>query len=507
MSVPDPARPDRGRAAVGMRAPHGVPALDRPRVQRTGKQQRAPRTAGTLRQELSGRQLGMIALGGAIGTGLFLGSGQGLALAGPVVVVAYAAAAVLALAVTFAVAEMASVHPEAGGFGAVAHAYLGPMAGFVQRWTYWGAQVVNIGSEAVAAGLYTRFWWPDLPLWVPVAAFSAAMVGVNALSVRFFGEFEYWFAMVKVCAIVAFVLIGVAAIVFGLPGQKPIGASTITAHGGLAPNGLTGLWMALCIAAFSYIGTETLSLTAAEARNPSRDIPRAARATVFRLALFYVLSMCVVVAIVPWTEASDGDGVAQSPFVRLFGAAGVPAAAAIMNLVVLTAALSAMNTNLFATARTLHSLGQVGQAPARFARLSRRGTPLSALLLSTVGALAAVLISAIAPAHVFPAMISVALFNALITWLLIFATHLVFHRARRAAGHAVSPVRLAGAPVTTVLAMASIVAVLVTMAFTDQFRLAILAGLPCLAATIALYPLVRRKLQSRPEASSGSRRL
>ncbi len=448
--------------------------------------------SGALRAALTSRQISMIALGGVIGTGLFLGSGQAISLAGPAVVLAYAAAAVVALVVTYALAEMTAAHPRAGGFGALAHIHLGPLAGFVQRWVYWIAQVINIGSEAVAAGMYTRMWWPGLPLWIPVAVFSLAMVGVNVLSVTFFGTFEYWFAMIKVGALVVLLSLGAVAILFGLPGQAAVGTSALVGHGGLAPNGLTGLWLATTMASFSYIGTEALSLTAAESSDPVRDIPRAARMTVFRLTAFSVLGIAVVVMIVPWTEAGSAQGVVQSPFVRLFGSAGLPAAATVMNLIVLVAALSAMNTNLFATARTLYSLGSDGWAPARLTRLSKRGTPVGALLLSAVGALGAILVSVVSPDRVFAIMIAVALFSALVTWLVILATHVAFRRSRAADAPAL-PIRLSGAPWTTLAAAAFVVAVLVTMAFTPYFRVGLLAGGPLLALVTAAYFVVRAR--------------
>ncbi|GGM50213.1 amino acid permease [Longimycelium tulufanense] len=445
-----------------------------------------------LRRALSGRQVGMIAIGGAIGTGLFLGSGLAISLAGPAVIVAYVVAALAALALAYTLAEMTVVHPEAGGFGAIAQRYLGAGAGFVQRWIYWTAQVVNIGSEVVAAGLYVRFWYPQLPLWVPVIAFSVIMLVVNAVSVRFFGEFEYWFAMIKVSAIVVFLVLGVLYIVVGLPGRPAVGLDALTEHGGFAPNGIGGVWLALTVVTFSYLGTEAVAVTAAESRNPVRDLPRAARRMVLRLALFYVLGMAVVVSIVPWQDAAEASGVQSSPFVTLFEAAGVPAAAGVMNFVILTAALSAMNTNLYVTARMGHSLAVDGYAPRWMARVNQRGVPRNALALSATGLVLAAVISATAPQEAFAMMLGIALFGALVTWLLIFATHAAFRRKRSAAGLPASPIRMPGAPVTTALAALFVAAVLVTTAFTDHFNTAWKAGLPYLALVVLAYLAIRR---------------
>lgn len=434
----------------------------------------------------------MIGLGGAIGTGLFLGSGLAFALAGPAVIVAYAVAALAALALAYALAEMTVIHPEAGGFGAITRRYLGDGPSFVQRWIYWTAQVVNIGSEVVAAGLYIQFWFPDLPLWIPVVIFAVLMLAINAISVRFFGEFEFWFALVKVVTIVAFILLGLVAIAFGLPGREPTGLTNLFGGtGGFAPAGITGAWLALTVVTFSYLGTEAIAVTAAESKNPQRDIPRVARNMVIRLALFYVLAIAVIAAIVPWQPNPAEENVLTSPFVSLFAAAGVPAAGHIMNFVVLTAALSAMNTNLYVTSRMAHSLALDGFAPRWLGRVNSRGTPMPSLLLSAVGLALAVGVSFIAQDTAFPVLVSLALFCALITWLIIFATQLAFRRSRRTAGLPPSPIRLPGAPVTTVLAMIYLLAVIVTTAFTQQFDTAWKIGVPFLIILIAAYFVLR----------------
>ncbi|WP_308209330.1 amino acid permease [Allokutzneria sp. A3M-2-11 16] len=450
-----------------------------------------------LRRELSGRQVGMIALGGAIGTGLFLGSGLAISMAGPAVVVVYALAAVVALTLAYALAEMTVVHPEAGGFGAISHRYLGPLAGFVQRWLYVVAQIVNIGSEVVAAGLYIRFWWPDVPLWVPVVGFSVLILTVNTLSVRFFGEFEYWFAMIKVATIVVFIGIGVYFLLFGFPGHPSPGLSAVTDHGGFLPNGLGAAWLALSVVTFSYLGTEAVTLTAAESRDPERDVPRAARSMVLRLGLFYVLGTAVLVLVVPWSEAAGNEGITQSPFVRLFEYAGVPAAAGVMNFVVLTAALSAMNTNLYLSSRMAHSLAIVGHAPRSLLKISSRGVPTRSLGLCAVGLVIAVLASVFSPQQAFPLLIGAALFSGLAAWIIIFATHFAFRRAREREGAPPSPIRLPGAPVTSGLAALVLVAVLVTTGFTDQFFVAWLAGPPFLLLLVLAYLPVRRRAAAR----------
>lgn len=438
----------------------------------------------------------MIALGSAIGTGLFLGSGLAISLAGPAVVLAYVVAALATLALAYALAEMIVVHPEAGGFGPIAHRYLGGLASFVQRWFYCATQVVNVGGEVVAAGLYVRFWYPSLPLWVPVTVFSLLLLAVNAAAVRFFGEFEYWFSMIKVVTVSVFILLGLTYMFIGLPGKEAVGAEALTAHGGFLPQGLGPVWLALTVVTFSYLGVETVALAAAESRNPTRDVPRAARGTVARLALFYVLGMFVVVSILPWNEVSTEEDLLQSPFVRLFDLAGIPAAAGIMNFVVLTAALSAMNTNLYVTSRMVYSLSKDGYAPRWFSRISRNGAPRRALVLSATGLALAAAVSALSPETAFPMMLGLALFGALVTWLIIFASQLAFRWQRSARGLPASPVRLPGTPVTTVLAMGFVVAVLLTTPFTDQFSLAWKVGLPFGGVLLVAYVFVRRRVDA-----------
>ncbi|MEV0696580.1 amino acid permease [Saccharopolyspora sp. NPDC050389] len=462
-------------------------------------QETAPAQQTGLRRDLSGRQVGMIAIGGAIGTGLFLGSGLAISIAGPAVIIAYGVAAFAALALAYALAEMIVVHPEAGGFGAVIKRYLGGLAGFVSRWIYWAAQVVNIGSEVIAAGLYLQFWYPQLPLWIPVVAFSVLMLAINVAAVRFFGEFEYWFAMIKVVTIVVFVVLGVVYIVFGLPGQQPAGVGALTDYGGFLPNGIGAVWLALTVVTFSYLGTEAVSMTAAESRNPGRDVPRAARSMVLRLGLFYVLGMLVVVSILPWNQASSSGDITESPFVQLFSLVGIPAAAGVMNFVVLTAALSAMNTNLYLTARMTHSLALDGYAPKWFAVVSKNGVPRRALVLSAVGLALAASLSVFAEETAFPMLLGLALFGALVVWLMIFASQLVFRRRRALEGLPPSPVRLPGAPVTTVLVMLFVAAVLLTTPFTEQFNTAWKAGVPFVLILCVAYYVIRRRSTARSE--------
>ncbi|HEV8558427.1 MAG TPA: amino acid permease [Actinophytocola sp.] len=436
-----------------------------------------------LRRDLSTRQIRMIALGGTIGTGLFLGSSLAIAYAGPSVVLVFLVAAVAALAVAYAVAELAVAHPEPGGFGAVAHRYLGPLAGYVQRWSYWLTMVVVIGSEVVAGGLYVRYWWPQVPLWLPVVVFSVFIVVVNLTAVKFFGEFEYWFAMIKVVTIAVFIVVGGLYLIFGLPQGHAAG-------GTLAPNGMVGMLLALGVVTLSYGGVEAVAMTAAESRDPGRDVPRAARTLVLRLVLFYVLATAIVVIVVPWQELAAGGTIAQSPFVRIFGVVGLPAAAGIMNFVVLTAAISAANTSLYVATRMAYSLSTDGYAPALLRRVGRNGVPSTAVLASAAGLLIAAVVSVTSSDVAFPALLGIALFTGMLTWLIIFASHVAFRRRR---GTDLPAVRLPGAPVTAVLGIVYVLVVLGTMAFVPPFTVAWTFGGPFVVLLAVSFFLVRRK--------------
>jgi L-asparagine transporter-like permease len=444
-----------------------------------------------LRRNLTPRQLSMIALGGAIGTGLFLGSAISVRLAGPGVILSYAAGALIALALMWALAEMAVAHPVAGSFGVYAEMYLHPWAGFVMRYSYWLAQVVAIGSEVVAAAIYCRYWFPGVPAWVWIAAFSAALVYVNARSVASFGWFEYWFALIKVVTIVLFLILG-AALLLGI-GFKPLGAANYTAHGGFLPHGWLGVGLGIAMAIFSYLGIEIIAVTAGEAEHPETTVPRALRRTLLRLAIFYIGGVVVLVGVMPWDQA----GLAQSPFVQVFQTVGIPAAAAVMNFVVLTAALSSVNCNLYLTARMIFSLARGGYAPSALGRLSRQGTPVAALAVSSGGMVAALLLDLRYRETAYLYMLGAAFFGGLFVWMMIFVTHLAFRRHYRGAVNGFAPLRFAPrGPWSSLGGLLALAAVLVSTWWIPGMRITLVAGLPWLvfiSLCYLLWVIMRRR--------------
>jgi L-asparagine transporter-like permease len=447
----------------------------------------AARESG-LQRTLSAGKLTMIAIGGAIGTGLFLGSGFAIATAGPGVLVSYAIGALIALLLVGCLAEMTVAHPTTGSFGAYAEHYVGPLAGFMVRYAYWTCIVLAVGTEVTAVALYMKFWFPAVPGWIWILAFSALLITVNAFRVNTFGTVEYWFSLVKITAIVAFILLAGYIVVQNI-GAHPsdsngsVGFRNYTAFGGFLPHGIRGVWVAVIMAVFSYLSIEMIAVAAGEAAQPEIAIMRAFRSTVVRLILFYILTLSLMLAVLPWTQA----GSAKSPFVMVIESLHLPAAGGVINFVILIAALSAMNSQLYITTRMMFSLSRAGQAPRGLGTLNARGIPFNALLLSTSGIALATVLSVVAPASAFLMMVGIAVFGAMFTWMMIFVTHYFFRRTRLLEGSTRASFRMWGFPVTTLLGAALMAALLLTTAFTDAFRMTLVFGLPYLALLAAIY--------------------
>jgi len=422
-----------------------------------------------LHRRLSQRQLTMMAIGGAIGVGFFLGSSVSIRLAGPAVILSYILGAGIALIMSYALAEMAVIHPVAGAFGVYAENYLHPWAGFSVRVTYGVAQIIAIGAEVIAAGIYIAFWFPNVPQWVWVVLFSAALVALNSMQVNRFGEFEYWFAMVKVGAIVVFILVGLA-LVLCIRSEGAIGLANLRRYGGFFPMGWKGVWLSLTITVTSYMGVEIIAVTAGEAQNPEFTIPRAMRNIVWRLILFYVVAIAVMVAMVPWNQTAGSSTLSGSPFVTAFATVHIPFAASIMNFVLLTAALSSMNTNLYLSTRMLFSLGRGRYAPEWIGKVSRNGVPHRALLASTAGIVIAILLAIFAPKNAFLMLYGVAVAGMLFVWLVILITHMRFRQAIKREQLSSLPMRLRAHPLPTVLGILLLLAVSVTTFLVDGLR-------------------------------------
>jgi amino acid transporter, AAT family len=449
-----------------------------------------PREAEELKRKLSQRQLSMITIGGAIGVGLFLGSSVTIRLAGPGVIVTYLFSAVIALIVAYSIAEMAVVHPVAGSFGVYAEKYLSPWAGFAVRATYGFVQIIAIGAEITAVAIYFAFWFPSVPQWTWVVVVSIGLVSLNTLQVSRFGEFEYWFALIKVLAITAFIVLGLG-LIFGLGPRPAVGLSNLTSHGGFLPFGWKGVWLAMTLALTSYMGVEVIAVTAGEAERPEQTIPRAMRTIVFRLILFYVLAMTVMLAMTPWNKM--GSGITGSPFVTAFSAAGIPFASSIMNIVVITAALSSSNTDLYLTTRMLFSLARGGYAPTWLGRLSKNGVPHRALAVSTGGMIAAVLLAIFAPSRAFLMLYGVAVAGMFFVWGVILVTHIAFRRALGPQRVAQLPMRLRFYPYSTLLGLVALAGITVSTFFVDGLQYTVPAFIPFLLLISLAYWKIRQK--------------
>ncbi|MEU8924393.1 amino acid permease [Kitasatospora sp. NPDC048545] len=390
------------------------------------------------------RHIAMIALGGAIGAGLFVGSGVGIAAAGPGIVVSYVVAGVLTVLVMRMLGEMSAARPGSGSFSAHATRAWGPWAGLLAGWMYWALLVVSVAAEAIGASRIVVGWLPQVPAWVWVAAFMALFTGTNLAGVRHFGELEFWFAGVKAASICAFILLGAAAV---LAGRTPA-AENLTAHGGLLPHGWHGVAVGTVAAVFAYGGLETVTIAAAECEDPVAAVRRAVRTVLWRVALFYVGSMAVIVAVVPW----DDPAVAGGPYAAAIGRIGVPGAAQLMNAVVLVALLSAMNANIYGSSRMLYALAARGDAPRLLTGRGRSagrggdgaagdsvpaGSPAApagtgrAVLASAAFGFASVVLSLLWPRTVFPFLLNSIGTAILVVWILIAASHLRLHGRRQ----------------------------------------------------------------------------
>ena len=431
-------------------------------------------------RELSSSQQAMMAIGGAFGTGLFVASGLTVGVAGPAVIVSYVIAAGISMLLGRALSEMAVAHPTAGAFGVYAGMYVSPFAGFAVRVSYWLMQVIATGGQLVAAANCMALWVPGVHGAVWVVAFSIALIYVNSRAVGRLGTFEYWFAMIKVVAVVLFVVLATALIV-GVTGAPAIGLGNLTSHHGFAPHGVSGVWLGACVAIYSFIGVEIVGVTSGEASDPARTIPRAMRRMVLGLSAIYLVTIALLTALTPWDEMGGG----ASPFVTVLGKLGLPAAAGVMNFVVLSAALSSANANLYLISRTMFSLARAGFAPAEMGTVTRRGAPVTALLVSAIGPAIAALLMAVWADAAYPRLFGIALFGALFVWLMIFVTHIAFRgRARPALASSAGATLIAG--------------ILVSTWWVPDLRYTLLTGGPWLAMLVALYHLSRWLARRQP---------
>ena len=437
-----------------------------------------------LKRGLQERHIRLMALGSTIGVGLFLGSANAIKLAGPAILVSYVLGGLAIFFIMRALGEMAVHNPVAGSFSRYAQDYLGPLPGYLTGWNYWFMWLVTCVAEITAVGIYMGIWFPDVPQWVWALAALAAMGAVNLAAVRAYGEFEFWFAMIKVVTIVLMIVGGGAMIVFGLGNHGvATGISNLWTHGGFMANGAKGMLMALQMVMFAYLGVEMIGLTAGEASNPDKSIPDAINSVFWRIVIFYLGALFVIMSIYPWDEL----GTHGSPFVMTFERLGIKSAAGIINFVVLTAALSSCNGGIYSTGRMLYNLAQQGQAPRVFAATSREGIPHRAVQLSIVALLLGVLLNYLVPAKVFVWVTSIATFSAIWTWVIVLITQMKFRRSLSDAERSRLAFRMPFYPYASWLALAFLVLVIGVMAYFPDTRVALIVGPLWLVLLTVLY--------------------
>jgi D-serine/D-alanine/glycine transporter len=396
-----------------------------------------------LERQLSNRHIQLIAIGGAIGTGLFMGSGKTISLSGPSVMLVYLIVGVMLYFVMRAMGELLLSNLHYKSFADFVADLLGPAAGFFTGWTYWFLWIVTAIAEVIAIAGYVTYWWHDLPLWIPVLAAVLLLIGLNLPTVKAFGETEFWFALIKVVAILVLIVVGLVMIFghFHSPNGTEASFSHLWNDGGFFPHGATGFIAGFEIATFAFIGIELVGTTAAEAKNPERNLPRAINSIPVRIVLFYVLTLMVIMSVTPWREISPD----HSPFVAMYSLAGLGIAASVINFVVLTSATSSANSGIYCTSRMVYGLAQEGDAPRAFARLNRRHVPANALFLSGFCLLFAVVLVIIGGSIIeaFTLVTTIASLCVMFVWSMILIAYIAY-RKKRPEMHAASKFKMPG---------------------------------------------------------------
>ncbi|WP_354638339.1 amino acid permease [Kitasatospora camelliae] len=450
---------------------------------------------------LNSRQVQMIAIGGAIGVGLFLGAGANIAKAGPSLILMYALAGVIVFFIMRALGELLLYRPVSGSFAEYSREFLGPFFGFVTGWTYWLMWVVTGMAELTAAAIYVHFWFPDIPQWVTALAFLVVLYVANLISVKLFGEIEFWFSMVKVTALVGMIVIGLGVVTFGFSQAGDTAAvSNLWAFDGIFPKGIGSSLMTLQGVMFAYLAVELVGVTAGESENPEKTLPKAINTLPFRIIVFYVGALSVILMVVKWTEFQPG----VSPFVAAFSKIGIPFAAAIVNFVVLTAALSSCNSGMYSTGRMLRDLAGNGEAPSVLGRLSASKTPALGITLSAVLMGIGVVLNYVVPEKAFGYVTSVATAAGIWTWLMILASHIRYRRAVTAGRLPASSFPAPGGTVCSWIAVAFLLMVTVFIALDPDGRISLYVGAGWAVCLAVGWALLKRRDATTPAVAASA---
>ncbi len=426
-----------------------------------------------LSQGLESRHIQMIALGGTIGVGLFLGSSSTIGWTGPSVLLAYAIAGMFVFFIMRAMGEMLYLEPSTGSFATFGHKYIHPLAGYMTAWSNWFQWVIVGMSEIIAVGEYMNYWFPDLPPWIPGLIAMAILGAANLVSVKSFGEFEFWFAMIKIVTIVLLIVAGLGIIFFGFGnGGQAVGLSNLWAHGGFFSGGFTGFFFALSLVIGAYQGVELIGITAGEAKDPKKTLTKSINSIIWRILIFYIGAIFVIVTVYPWDQLSS----VGSPFVATFAKVGITAAAGIINFVVITAAMSGCNSGIYSAGRMLYTLAMNKQAPAFFGKLTSNGVPLFSTIGVMVGLLVGVILSYIAPKGIFVYVYSASVLPGMVPWFVILISQIRFRKAK-AAEMGSHPFKMPFAPVTNYATIVFLLIVLVGMAFNKDTQVSLVVGI------------------------------
>jgi len=441
-----------------------------------------------LKRELKNRHVQLIAIGGTIGTGLFLGSGKAIQLAGPSIILAYLIVGIALFFVMRALGELLLSNAGYQSFNDFATDYIGPWAGYVTGWTYWFCWIMTAMADIIAVGVYVQYWF-EIPQWIPAILVLVILLGLNLLTVKLFGELEFWFALIKVITILALIVIGVILLVIGFKTDAGVvSISNLWAYGGLFPNGIEGFFLAFQMVVFAFVGIELVGVSAAETANPQKNIPSAINKIPFRILFFYVGALIIILSINPWQQLTA----ASSPFVQVFSLVGIPVAAGIINFVVLTSAASAGNSGMFSTSRILYNLSKHNQGPSSFAKLSKNHVPSKALITSAVVVSIGALLSKLVPEQAFSIVTTISAICFIWVWSIILISHIRYQKTRpdlRAKSTFKAPLT----PFINYLVLALFAAILVIMLFAEATRIALFMTPLWFLLLFILYRFRKRK--------------
>ncbi|WP_413504763.1 amino acid permease [Serratia grimesii] len=448
-----------------------------------------------LKRGLKNRHIQLIALGGAIGTGLFLGIAQTIKMAGPSVILGYTIGGFIAFLIMRQLGEMVVEEPVAGSFSHFAYKYWGNFAGFASGWNYWVLYVLVAMAELTAVGIYVQYWWPEIPTWVSAAVFFLAINAINLANVKVYGEMEFWFAIIKVVAIIGMIVFGAYLLFSGMGGPEAT-VTNLWAQGGFFPNGIMGLVMAMAVIMFSFGGLELVGITAAEADNPQKSIPKATNQVIYRILLFYIGSLAILLSLYPWGKVVEGG----SPFVLIFHALNSNLVATVLNVVVLTAALSVYNSCVYCNSRMLYGLAKQGNGPKSLLKVDGRGVPVIAIAVSATATAFCVLINYLIPGRAFELLMALVVSALVINWAMISLAHLKFRAAKNREG--VEPkFKAFWYPFSNYLCLVFMAGILVIMYLTPGIQISVLL-IPVWVAVLAIGYAVKQRSQRAVSATN-----